>query len=462
MTKNISLQKQLLKSTLITTLLLGFIGFGLASFVLVFDDNNIFDDLLKANANALLDDNVNAYPDIEKGLYYLNEQMEIEYQIINQDGVMINKTDNAPNAPFLLAFSNHHYYNIYANDKWWRVYVLYNISKNRYVQIAQPYGQRIAFVLPKILNYFLAVFVFIVVLIVVNAWVIKKSLKPLLELKQIIDKKHLQELSPITQNIHLSEISPLILAINELFERLSNANAAQERFVADASHELRTPLASIRMKSQLIARKFFDNPALLGELDKLNADSERAVALVENLLSLARLDNDNHTKLEPVLVNEWLDCAIQTAVLPDTAHLTLKKLDKNQTIMANLPLLVSVIHSLIDNAVRYGGDDGRLPIVIEIGAVVDGGFVVVSVKDNGVGVGDDDKKRLGERFFRVLGNTATGSGLGLSIVAKTLEKHAGYVVFLDGLPNGVGGVGLGVAVGVPISILGSGKPELKN
>lgn len=450
----LSLKKQLIKSTVFTTVLLGAVGFFLISFLLVFDENSIFDDLLKANANALLQDNLTHSPNIEMGLRHLNEQMDIEYQVINPAGFIVEHTKDSPSSPFLLSFNNDEYYNVYKNHQWWRVYVLYNQNKDRFVQIAQPYGQRLEFVLPKIVNYLIGVAIFLLVLVAVNGFVIKRSLKPLDDLTSAIAQKHLQELSPITPSVQLSEITPLILAINELFDRLNTASQAQERFVADASHELRTPLSAVQMKLQLLLRKFGDNPTLADQLGKLKDDTERAVALVESLLALARLDNVASLPKTPVAVGQWLDALLVSNrdKFGEWANITLSFDDKayDCVVQGNLPLLTSAVQNLIDNAVRYGGGGIAKGVQVAVGVALvqtaGQNFVKIVVQDDGIGVDDDDRARLGERFFRVLGNTATGAGLGLSIVGKIAERHGGKLGFVDGLPNGVGKTGFGAVL----------------
>lgn len=455
--RQFSLKKRLLHNTLLISLLAGVLGLILVSVSVLYTSGEMFDELLEGNAQALLGDGAVVYPDVEHGLQHVNEEMDIEYQVFDKEGRLLSKTYGAPQTPFLQSFNNDDYYNSYQLGRLWRIHTLYDTQLNRYVQIAQPWSQRIEYALPLVLNYVLVLMVFGVMVVVGNTWVIRQSLKPLNDLQHAIDKRHLQDLSPITPMVSLTETAPLVDAINELFERLKRANEAQERFTADASHELRTPLSAVQMKLQLIQRKyanhqFDDTQKMIEALGEVQADVKRATALVESLLTLARLDTaKTQTPFSPLSVSAWLEGVIQV-VQPDfdkakaslQYHATVQA--AAAVVMADEQLLFVALRNLLDNALRYGGDG----VVVSVEAQIVAGELVVCVKDNGTGVSQADRQRLTERFFRVLGSQKMGSGLGLSIVCKIIEHHQGRLWFEDGLTYQEG-VGLGVFMALPLA-----------
>lgn len=452
--KSISLKSQLLKSTFKTCVALAFFGFIAVSSTALYQNSSVFDELLAGNADALLGIDGVDYPDIEYGLQHLNAQMDIEYQVINRDGRIISQTLNAPQTPYLHQFDNHAYYNIRHQGEFWRVYTAYDHNLNRYVQIAQPWEQRIEFALPVIANYMGFILLVLAVLAMVNWWVVRQTLRPLQELKTAINTRHLQKLTPIEPVIVISETKPLLSAINELFVRLIRAKESQERFTADASHELRTPLSAIQMKLQLLKRQYADQPAVVQSLDEVRTDANRMATLVDSLLVLARLDADQayDTDRQQVPVGDLPNFAnkIHHHFIEkfhnhqgDLHCLTMGCERSDRQVSINEPLLSIAIHNLLENTLKYAGQGVNAQIIITPQA--DG--VLIAVQDDGIGVSANDRQKLSERFFRVLGNQATGSGLGLSIVAKIAEYHRADFA----ITTGIDGKGLGVSIKLPFA-----------
>ncbi|UXZ04985.1 sensor histidine kinase [Moraxella nasicaprae] len=450
--RSISIQKQLLKNTTTTSIILAVLGFLAVGGTVIYHHSQVFDELLAGNANALLGKS-DVYPDIEYSLQHLNDEMDIEYQVINQNGQILNQTLYAPSTPYLQEFNDQSYYNIWQNGQWLRVYTAYNHNLNRYVQIAQPWRQRFDFALPVIANYMAFVAAVLLVLALSNFWVIRKTLRPLKALQDEVASRHLQDLSSIQPTIIISETRPLLDAINQLFERLIIAKESQERFTADASHELRTPLAAVDMKLQLMGRKFADQPDLVGMLTDARLDVKRSTQLVESLLTLARLDNEQVSQKQTILVQE-LPKLLQ-GVIDEFADKFSENHSRFMTdwerclgdyraLCVHTDLLLVAIRNLLDNALKYGGHQTRICLQI----LTDGQGVRVGVLDDGVGVSAKMQHKLTERFFRVLGTNRQGSGLGLSIVAKIAQYHHGQVQIGQGLD----GTGLGVFISLPFTL----------
>ncbi|UTO05456.1 ATP-binding protein [Moraxella sp. FZLJ2107] len=447
MSTAVSLKSQLIKSSLFISLLCAILGFVLICLSVSYSNDEVFDELLESNAHALLGENSAAYPDIEHSLQYLNDEMDIEYQVYNQSDQLISKTEHAPTVAFVDQFDHDSFYNVWQDGRLWRVYAAHDHDQNRFVQIAQPWRQRIEFALPIVSNYVGLMLLLIIALALGNAWSVRKNLKPLNQLREEISQKHLQNLTPITPSVIISETKPLLTAINALFTRLSQAKEANERFTADASHELRTPLSAVSMKLQLLARKYHEQPALTQDLDVLRHDVGRMTQLVESLLTLARLDDEATTAaLEPVNIGDLIN-EVRTLHHANIMHKN-KRLDVRisadvavLSLSLNRQLILVALGNLIDNALKYGGD------TICMSAVRQGVQLIITVADDGDGVDGTALARLGERFYRVLGTNQRGSGLGLSIVTKIAEYHHGSVAITTGMPLS----GLAVSIHLPIT-----------
>jgi len=215
--------------------------------------------------------------------------------------------------------------------------------------------------------------------------------------------------------------------------------AAERRFTADAAHELRTPIAAVRTQAQ-VALAATDNAARSHALQATLQGCDRATRLVEQLLTLSRVESG----VAPRLVSVDLSAVVRQVV----ADLAPEALAKRQTIEvkatrpysveADALLLSVLIRNLVDNAIRYSPLDAQVSVAISS----TDRDVRLSVDDSGPGMSDDDRKRLGERFFRVIGSGETGSGLGWSIAERIAHAHRATMCVAPS--SSLGGLSVGV------------------
>jgi two-component system sensor histidine kinase QseC len=239
------------------------------------------------------------------------------------------------------------------------------------------------------------------------------------------------------------EIEPLVAELNRLFGRIDEALERERRLTADAAHELRTPLAVLSTQAQ-VARRAASEAARNEALDAIVVGSERAARLIEQMLTLARLESGQG---EGAVQRADLR-ALARAALADAAPFALGKnldiaLEEGAAVeVAGYPGLLQVLlRNLVDNAVRYTPRGGKVRVAVG----GDGRTARLEVSDNGPGVPPQELARLGERFHRLAAPGETGSGLGLSIVLRIAELHRGGVRFAAGH----GGAGLAVSVELP-------------
>jgi two-component system OmpR family sensor kinase len=216
--------------------------------------------------------------------------------------------------------------------------------------------------------------------------------------------------------------------LDRLEQAFAAREASQERlrtFIADASHELRTPLASIRGYAELFRMGAARSP---GDVEKamrrIEQESARMGALVEDLLTLARHDQLPEPVQEPVdLVRLARDARDDTRALDPDRAVTLRE-DGPVTVMGDARALRQVIANLTGNALAH--TPPGTPIDLRVAR--DGDDAVLEVRDHGPGLPTEDAGALFERFWRAehgRGRGPAGSGLGLAIVAAIVAAHHG-------------------------------------
>jgi len=253
---------------------------------------------------------------------------------------------------------------------------------------------------------------------------------------------HLEALAPAAAPV---EIRPLVEALNNLFGRVGHALDSERRFTADAAHELRTPLAALTTQAQ-VALRARDADERKHAITQIAASASRASHLVDQLLTLARLDPAAGLSLGSVCLDQLAAdiCADHgPAALEKNLVLELEA-PAPVKVTANEGMLRILLRNLLDNAVRYTPPGGK----VGVGVTADETGVSLVVSDSGPGIPADERENALRRFHRLAGQETPGSGLGLSIVARIAELHGAQLALAEGLP-GECGRGLQVRVDFP-------------
>ncbi|MGE3163027.1 MAG: ATP-binding protein [Burkholderiales bacterium] len=269
------------------------------------------------------------------------------------------------------------------------------------------------------------------------------GLRPLGSLRGELGRRGPGDLAPLDAARAPAEIAPLVAELNRLFARIGEALARERRLTADAAHELRTPLAVLSTQAQ-VARRASSEAARNEALDALVAGAERAARLVEQMLTLARLESgESAGAAQPVALRALArEVLAEAAPFAHAKGIELELVEGPElAVNGHAGLLGVLLRNLVDNAVRYTSDGGAVRVTL--GGDRSGARLEVS--DNGPGVPPQALGRLGERFHRLEGAGETGSGLGLSIVRRVAELHGGRVRFAPG----AGGRGLAATVELP-------------
>lgn len=260
------------------------------------------------------------------------------------------------------------------------------------------------------------------------------GLRPLRELRAQLARRDASDLAPLDGSRAPQEIEPLVAELNRLFGRIEETLRRERRLTADAAHELRTPLGVLSTQAQ-VARGATDAASRNEALDALVAGAERAARLIEQMLTLARLEAG--APGEPARAVDFGQVA--RAVLAECAPAAVAKgidlsLEAAGPVEAQgHPALLSILlRNLVDNAVRYTQAGGTVRVFIEVSAST----IKFKVRDDGPGVPEAELGRLGERFHRLAAPGESGSGLGLSIVLRIAELHRGRVRFANAAGGG--------------------------
>jgi two-component system sensor histidine kinase TctE len=250
---------------------------------------------------------------------------------------------------------------------------------------------------------------------------LSRGISPINALQKRLRARRPDDLSAIDENAAPTEIAPLITAMNDLLKRLSTNVLTQQRFVADAAHQLKTPLAGLRTQAELAMRE-----ATSGEtqasLKHIVAGTIRATRLVNQLLLMANAENTGSVGMTDVDLNaiareqtlEWVDQSISTGI-----DLGLDSLDEPILVRGQPLLLAEALNNLIDNALRYTPAPGQVTVSVRRHLT----HITLAVEDTGPGIAPEERERVFDRFYRVLGTRADGSGLGLAIVREIAMRH---------------------------------------
>ena len=297
------------------------------------------------------------------------------------------------------------------------------------VQVAETLDKRRQLANQIIKGVILPEFIILPIALTLLWFALVRGLSPLASLQEHIRSRRSDDLSPIDSRSVPEEISPLVRSLNDMLARLAQSIHSQKRFIADAAHQMKTPLAGMRMQSELAMRQS-SREEIQRSLEQLSKSSESATRLVNQLLALARAENDSpqttslqHTELRSLArdtVKEWFQSALSRQI-----DLGFEEDETDLVVQGNATMLREMLNNLIDNALRYTQLGGR--VTVKVRADTGHNRVLLEVEDNGPGIAPSERGHVFERFYRILGSEVEGSGLGLAIVREIAQRHAATI-----------------------------------
>jgi two-component system sensor histidine kinase QseC len=356
-------------------------------------------------------------------------EKRLRYQIWSREGRLLLKSANAPDIS--LTGQDGFSETEDVNGQTWRHYAVWDMHHDFRIVVTEAHDlrnrlvRRIALHLVSPLALGLPVLIFLV-------WFsIRRGLAPLGVLTREIEHRKPENLTPLDAGNAPGEVRPMVMALNELLQRMTDTLESERLFTANAAHELRTPLAAIQAQLHA-ARAAGGEVERLHAMDQLQRGVERGIRLVSQLLTLARLDPEQSLPdVELVDLGE-----VAQAVCSQLATLALQRdqefslhLEPDLPSLRGNPDMISImISNLMDNAIRYTPRGGH----IEVDVRRHGSAIRMEVRDDGPGIPEAQRERVFDRFYRIAGQDQPGTGLGLSICRRIAELHDACITLSNG------------------------------
>lgn len=257
---------------------------------------------------------------------------------------------------------------------------------------------------------------------------VRRGLSPLEEIERQIAARSPRDLREIDTGSAPGEIRPMLTRLNELFDLLREASAAQQRFLADAAHQLRTPLAGLQTQIELAtAEGRFQSDQ--DRLARIEDAAGRIGHLIDQLLLYARAEPSTAVAqtFEPVALHELAEQSASAFLDRAIAKQIDLGFDISPAIVQGIPwMLREALGNLIDNAINYTPSGG----MVTVRSGMREGRAFLEVEDNGPGIPVDQVGLVFQRFYRITGSNGKGCGLGLAIVREIADLHGAEVLLL--------------------------------
>ena len=422
-----SIRARLLASIL-ATLAFGALVMGLAAYRNVLHEAEaLFDYQLRQMALSLRDQGEIAPAQVGA---LVDTEFDFVIQIWTVDGRAIYASRAYTELPAraVLGFAD-----VAVGDKTWRAFSV--ATEDRVIQVAQPQQIRQRVAAQAALRSVWPLLAVAPLMAAAVWWFVALAFRPLQRVAGSVRTRDAQSLEALPLAGLPDEVRPLVQALNALLERLATSFNAQRAFVADAAHELRSPLTALRLQIGRL-RRSPDDAARAAALDALAAGVERAVRLVEQLLTLARSEPGTPVAgREAIALGELVRQVVADTVPFAVSRGTELELAADDAVRVDgeRTALAALVRNLADNAVRYSPPGSRVRLTVGL----DGGVPQIVVDDGGPGIPEGDRDRVFDRFYRRdeaavgEGDAASGSGLGLAIVRSVAGRHGAQVTLGD-------------------------------
>ncbi|MGC9272091.1 sensor histidine kinase [Acidiphilium sp.] len=239
----------------------------------------------------------------------------------------------------------------------------------------------------------------------------------------------------IRRNPRGGELDRIAGTVNEILDRAASLLDGVQNVTSAISHDLRSPITRVRMRLEEAMVVAADQPSTVEALSVAAGDLDRVTAIFNALLRIAEIDSgarrsafhvfDLIPRLETVL-DLYQTCAEDQGI-----SLTIEAMEHLE-MFGDPDMIQQAIVNLLDNALKFSPNTGN----IHVTTMVDSGFVIIAVSDDGPGIPENQRQRIGERFFRTeAARTTPGSGLGLSLVVSVCRLHGGAFLLEDRQPG---------------------------
>ncbi len=356
------------------------------------------------------------------------EDDALAFAIFTRDGEMVlNDGDNGKDFIFDYQRNGFRDGRLRDDDDQWRMVWLESADRRYLVVVGQEWEYRDDMTRDIVQSNFTPWLFALPVMLLLLLWLVTRELAPLKRIALQLRQRAPDDGTALTTRHVPQEVTPLVDALNALFARIGQMVQRERRFTSDAAHELRSPLAALKVQTEVAQLADDDTQMRQHALENLNAGIDRATRLVDQLLTLSRLDGE--TPAEDLQAID-LQALLQQAVMDHDRKAQLAGVELHlqspatAIIRQGQPLLLTLlVRNLLDNAIRYTPAGSRVDLTLTAQGI--------EIADNGPGVSEEDLTRIGERFYRPPGQEKAGSGLGLSIVRHIAQLHGMQVRFAN-------------------------------
>jgi two-component system sensor histidine kinase QseC len=371
-------------------------------------------------------DKIDSFPSVEHP-----DDQNLFFQFYT-DGHMVFKSPGAPE-PLNMGALYSGIVNL--NNQRWHYYQLKipsRVNPNAYVVVAEKQLVRDEVVNEIALSTSLPQLLLIPILALILFFLIKKFLRPVNELRLAVSRCDVNKLESIKIDHPAVELEPLVEQLNYLLSELDNARERERRFTRTAAHELKTPLAVLRLNIEN-ALASEDQASQAYALNNIVLGVDRTDRLIQQLLM--------HSRIEAKQRNVFKNINIAALIREVIALLVPLALKNNQEISFSGPdeciiqgegMFISILFSnLIDNAIRYSGQNSEIKISLTVHqSESDHNTVEVLVQDNGPPIPTAVRDKIFEKFFRAHSEKGDGAGLGMAIAAEAAKLHGASISLL--------------------------------
>jgi len=334
-----------------------------------------------------------------------------------------NLTLKSIHAPLLAKPNQQGFKTMLIHKRKWRIYTYHHKKSTLTITITEPVIIREKLVKSMTHHNILILLLAYPIFGALIWFIVNYSLNSLKKLTNALVKRSATQLDPITDLMRIPiEIQPLIEALNQLFLRLNKAFMRNKQFSADAAHELRTPLAALKTQAQVAIRSITEKERQ-ESLKKVMLGADRCTHIVQQLLALSRLGSENISfdkqKINLTNIAAEIIAQLVPVALEKNIDIEMNQSQKNIQLNGNETAISILIRNLVDNAIRYTPEGGKVTIDVQQQPT----YTMLKVTDNGPGIPIALHSRIFERFYRVLGSQSSGSGLGLAIVKQVAQLH---------------------------------------
>lgn len=283
----------------------------------------------------------------------------------------------------------------------------------------------------SVLSIILVLVVVVVLMTIFLSWFFTNPINGIIEVIKKMSEGHFDQRITVNDFLH-TELAELSESCNNMAEKLEQVETNRQEFVSNVSHELKTPLSSIKVLSDSVLLQDPDTvpkEMYVEFLEDINSEVDRMTAIINDLLTLVRLNRQEvPLNPQPVVISDMVEDIVKRLTpIADAEGIELNYTKaKSVTAEVNETKLSLAISNLIENGIKYNSENGKVSVTVD----ADHQNAFITVSDTGIGIAEEELNKIFDRFYRVDKNRdrqTGGTGLGLAITRSAVLMHNGSI-----------------------------------